>query len=460
MSKIVKNTIIYALGRILPQAVNFVLLPFYTDYLSPTEYGIVESMLVLCAVLSIIFSMGTERSMFRVYYDYRNEEEKKKFVGNTAIMIAVNATFFLILAFLLGSFISRIYSEIPFNPYFVYAITISYVTAFAYVPQTLLQVQEDAMSFFIVSVASFLAEIGFIVYFVILEKQGAEGLLKGKLIGHFIMLPVYIYITKKKSIFSIDRTIIRNILLFSLPMLPSLLMSWVMNMSNRIFIENYFTLEEVGLFSVAFKISSVATILLGAMFTAYNPMFYRLASEGAKHKIQKNNNMLVLVIFSVGIFTTLFAKDVILILNERYYVSVNYVPMLVLSVILNFLAGIFSLMIYQNKRSDTMMWIYVFSAIINLLSNWLLVSQYGAYGASWATVVTALIVLIVSIVYAKKNYYIPLRYNNLLILSVITIGVSYFSSVMETSWHLFGIKIILLMMGLGYFCYKKWRLKF
>ena len=159
LKSLFKNTIIYSLGRILPQAVNFVLLPIYSQYLSPSQYGIIESMLVLSTILTIIFSFATERSMFRVYYDYKEEEDKKKFIGNTTILIAISTTFFLGLTFILHTPISKIYSEIPFNPYFIYAILIAYTTAFSYITQTLFQVKENAWAFFITSVIAFLIEI-------------------------------------------------------------------------------------------------------------------------------------------------------------------------------------------------------------------------------------------------------------------------------------------------------------
>ena len=211
LKSLFKNTIIYSLGRILPQAVNFVLLPIYSQYLSPSQYGIIESMLVLSTILTIIFSFATERSMFRVYYDYKEEEDKKKFIGNTTILIAISTTFFLGLTFILHTPISKIYSEIPFNPYFIYAILIAYTTAFSYITQTLFQVKENAWAFFITSVIAFLIEILLTIYFVIITKEEAIGLLKAKLIANTLMFPLYLYIIKRASIFQIDKSIIKNI---------------------------------------------------------------------------------------------------------------------------------------------------------------------------------------------------------------------------------------------------------
>lgn len=462
MGSLLKNAIIYSLGRVLPQAVNFVLLPIYSDYLSPTQYGIIESMVVFSTMLTVVLSFGTERSMFRIYYDYKEEIEKKRLVGNITILVMISSAFFLALTFILHEFISKIYSEIPFEPYFVYAILIAYATSFAYIPQTLFQVKENAFAFFITSILSFLLEILLTIYFLIIRKEEAIGLLKAKLIANAFMFPFYVYVIKRESIFRLDRVIIKNIFLFSLPMMPILLTSWVMNMSNRVFIENYFTLREVGIFSMASKLSSVATILLGALFTAYNPMFYRLASNEdqliAKNKIQELNQLLVVAIFMVSFVVVLFSKEAVFILNRRYQEAVLYIPILVLSNGLNYLAGIYSLMIYQNKKSSVIMYIYIIGAIFSIIFNYILVPQFGAFGASWVNVIASLVILFLSIYYAKKNYYIPLQYTYILLGLAISIIILYINNYVNISISFFIAKIILVILAVCFVLYKKRKL--
>ena len=462
MGSLLKNTIIYSLGRVLPQAVNFILLPIYSEYLSPTQYGIIESMIVFSTILTVVFSFGTERSMFRIYYDYKDEKERKKFVGNVTTLVAISSIFFLLLTFILHKPISKIYSEIPFNPYFVYAILIAYTTTFAYIPQTLFQVKEKAFAFFITSILAFLLEILLTIYFLIITKEEAIGLLKAKLIANLLMLPLYLYIIKRESSFQIDRAIIKNIFLFSLPMMPILLTSWVMNMSNRIFIENYFTLQEVGIFSMASKLSSVVTILLGALFTAYNPMFYRLANDEnqliAKNKIQELNQLLIGAIFMVSFVVVLFSKEVVFILNSRYQEAVLYIPILVLANAINYLAGIYSLMIYQNKKSQIIMYIYIIGAVFSVIFNYVLVPQFGAFGASWVNVIASLMILLLSIYYAKKNYYIPLQYTYILLGIAISVIILYINNYVNISILFFITKIILVILAVCFVLYKKRKL--
>ena len=76
MAKIIKNTSIYAIGNILPKAAGFFLLPVYTRYLTPADYGIVSSMQVLSTILAVAFTLAIERSIYRLYWDYKTDNDK------------------------------------------------------------------------------------------------------------------------------------------------------------------------------------------------------------------------------------------------------------------------------------------------------------------------------------------------------------------------------------------------
>ena len=191
--------------------------------------------------------------MFRLYYDYDNSYKKKQFVGNVTFAITIFSLILLGILFLCSDQVSLIFEDIPFTPYYAYAIGTSFCMTFAFVPLTLFQVEENAISFFVFSLSSLLINTGFILFYLLIMDQGAIGLIKGKFYGSIFMFPICLIITIKSSVFNINRQILRSILTFSLPMVPVLLSTWILNMSNRIFIEQYFSMEEVGVFSLAFK---------------------------------------------------------------------------------------------------------------------------------------------------------------------------------------------------------------
>lgn len=83
MSQLLKNTAYYTIGNFTSKAVNFLLLPLYTSYLTPDEYGIVNSMEVFSNILLIFFTLGLERAIYRLYHDFKTTKGQKDFLGKS-----------------------------------------------------------------------------------------------------------------------------------------------------------------------------------------------------------------------------------------------------------------------------------------------------------------------------------------------------------------------------------------
>ena len=153
-----------------------------------------------------------------------------------------------------------------------------------------------------------------------------------------------------------------------------------------------------------------------------------------------------------------FSKEVVFILNSRYQEAVMYIPTLVLANAITYLASIYGLMIYQNKKSGVIMYIYIIGAIFSIIFNYVLVPQFGAYGASWVNVIASLVILLLSIYYAKKNYYIPLQYTYIILGLAISVVILYINSYVNISISFFIAKIVLVILAVCFVLYKKRKL--
>ncbi|AQS95112.1 hypothetical protein BXQ17_13955 [Polaribacter sp. BM10] len=429
MSKIFTNTIWYTIGKIIPGITGFLLLPVYAEYLTTEQYGILQSMQVLIAILSIFFTLATERSLFRIYYDYENEHKKKVFIGNSFFLIVFISTVMLGLMFLFKDLVSQIYLNIPFNPYYRLALFNAYFLAFSQIPLILYQINGQAKKFVILSISQFLVGVILILYFVLHVKLAAEGILSGQVIGNLIMLPFFLFIIYKNSNFKLDRKILKNILSFSIPMIPVLLSAWVLNMSNRIFIEKYVSLSEVGVFSFAFKIASIGVVVLGAFNSAFNPVFYKIANDNkieSKLILKKYFNNYVIIITCICFCICFFSKEIILIfISKNYHRSIYLIPILVLPILINQIGSLYNLMIYQEKKTLSMMFVNLISLIISFVLNVYLIQNFQTYGAAWATVFSVMILTLMKYFLAKNNYFVSINYRLAIVVFVVFVFIIY-----------------------------------
>lgn len=458
-SKLVKNTSLYTIGNILPKAATFLLLPLYTRYLTPADYGIVNSMNVLLTILTIFFTMAIERSIYRLYYDYKTEKDKKDYLGTVFITMSLNA--FCVLTFVIigKGLISKIYISIPFNPYYLYIIGTGFFSVFGLIPRIYYQVEEKAGKFILISLSEFFVSTILIIYFIVYAGKGASGMLFAQLLRTLIFLPLYIFILTKIINFTFRKDIMKESFVFSIPLVPMILSAWILNLSDRIFIERYFTLKDVGIYSIAYKMAEILLIFTTAFNKAYDPLFYKIANQGnqmeAKHKLFKYNKIFSLIIIIVALGISLFSKEFILLLDAKYRLAYKLVPIIMIGILFGQIGGLFNRSIYQEKKTKLIMSLALGAAIINIFLNSILVPDYGSYGAAYATTLTFFIFFLMKYFFSKKCYFIAFAWKELglyLLISVIIVSIFYFTSI--SIWLSILLKTVIMLSFIALIFYK------
>jgi len=222
MAKVVRNTLIYTLGNILPQAVAFILLPIYTKYLPPVEYGIVNSMLVIQALLAILFSFALDRSIIRLYWDYKSEQDRKAFLGTISIAIVFISILFFFSALLFSKILQRVFPDISFYPYYFYTLIITFSFNLSLLSKNFYRLKNQASKYFFISAFELLLTTGFILWFIIAKDEMGLGVIKGKMIAFLVLTPVYLMIIFGHINLKFDFKMFKSALFFTLPIIPTL----------------------------------------------------------------------------------------------------------------------------------------------------------------------------------------------------------------------------------------------
>ena len=428
MNKVFKNTSLYTIGNILPKLTAFILLPIYTSYLSPAEYGIVSSMQSLAPILMILFSLGFDAAIFRLYWDYKTKEEKKIFLGTIIISRLIFSFLFLVVILLLHNVVQGIYKSITFNPFYLYVILASFFSVFFEIPKKYLMLKGKAGYFVTLSFAEFLITSAFILWFIIYKDEGASGYLKGGLVSSLIFLPVYFILSIKIIRIKISLVILKNVLVYSLPIVPTLLTGWVIDLSDRIFIARYFSLTEVGIYSLAYKIAGTVLIISTAYQMSYKPLFFKLANSidtKKSSKIINDYNSLYIIVLSFAIFlVAFFSKELILLIfNKNYSNAYILIPFIIISYLFNGMGSLVGRYIEQSRQTKSLMYIAIITTIINVTFNFLLIPSYGAFGAAYSTIITFIFLFVAQYLYAKYYcFFIPFNWRKIIpVLSILTL---------------------------------------
>lgn len=423
MSKLIKNMGLYTLGNLIPKAAAFVLLPLYTRLISPEQYGIIGGMVPISFIATILFSLAIDRSVFRLYWDYKTDETRRIFLGSITLALwIISSLMIILLIFPLRSHVSLIYKSIPFSPYYIYILVTAYASVFKLVPRAHMRVCQNAKQYVTISLFEFFLTTSIVIWFVLFRKEEASGMLKGLMYASLAMVPYYVSYSFKTADFMLKWNILKKSLAFSLPVIPGLLSGWVLSSTDKIFIERALSLNDLGIYSLGYKIAGLVLVFSGAFQQAYNPYFYEVAAWSdqslARKKLSHYNLYYIFSILALCFLISLFAKEAVgFLLDQKYFESHKIVPIIALAYFTNMVSSIFTLSIYQKKKTLWTMWVQICAAGTNVILNFLMVPVWGAYGAAWATVIVS--VFSASVLYFMASRLYPLTIQIRRILTVL-----------------------------------------
>lgn len=401
-----RNAFLYTIATMMTPAIGVILLPVYTAYLTPAEYGIMTTVQAFVGVLQLIMILSLHGAVTRLYYDFIDKnEERKKYIGSIFLFILLFAGLLSISLLLLKPILSNLlFHNIPSEPFFLYMVLLSFLTGIISMPLALLRVQERAWNFFIISLLKSLFILILSLYMVIGLRMGPEGPLLAQIISLTIILFAFFFMLKKDLTLNFTWAYIKMSLIFSLPLLPHSLSSWVITASDRIILEKYVSLENLGYYALAAQMSTILRLLYMSVNGAYLPRYIKLKTEGKEQSARKLTQYFFIMIVISGIITILLSKFIVnLLVSEQYSATYSFLIILLIGeMILGFNFLIVSRLFYYKKTGYISM-SSLSAALINIILNLFLIPVIGVWGAVITTLLSLVTMVLCNVIWVWRN---------------------------------------------------------
>ena len=274
--QIISTTLIYSAGTLLTQFVSFLLLPVYTRYLGPADYGALSLILVAQALLVLISELGIISALFRFYHQYDEEKARNRILATTLVSIIATGGFFFALCQVFAAPLASM--AFPFQNG-ERLLRIASVTALC-MPLCTFYLRTHQLSnrpyhFVATSLSQFTINMLATVYLVVVAGWGVQGVIVGQLAGAATIATVSLISRGSCLAAGIDWEMWKQMIRFSLPLVPTSLAAMVIAISDRFFLEKLSTMEELGLYAVADKMTMVLMVLLVVPFNqSWNQFAY------------------------------------------------------------------------------------------------------------------------------------------------------------------------------------------
>lgn len=381
---LLKNTVIFSIGNFGTKIISFFLVPLYTNILTTREYGTVDLIYTIGMVLVPLLTLNIGESIMRFALDKDADCDK---IMSTGITILI---FGAIIGLLILP-IANLFESVSNYSIYIYLYTLA--LAFSQIFLCYLRGKEFLLKYSIGNIIQSLTIAIFNIIFLIGMKKGIEGYLMAYILAN-VCTGLYGFWAGKVNLvikkYSIDIELSKNMIKYSVVLIPNSFMWWIMNSSDRMMVSAMISVTANGVYAVAYKIPT----LLSTITTIFNQAwsYSAIREDESEDKEEYNNRVydnLVTIVIVVATGLLMIMKPFLSVyVGKEYYAAWHYVPYLIVGFVFMTLGSFIATSYTVHKDSMGFLISGTVGAIINLILNFILIPMMGVSGAAFATCIS------------------------------------------------------------------------
>jgi O-antigen/teichoic acid export membrane protein len=416
----------YTAASILSKLIAVALLPLYTRYLSPADYGAAEVMFAAIVSASIVVRLGLIEALLRFYY--KDDEDPAKVVSSTFAGLFWFATIGALVALPFATPISEALLDRPATDLARISIGGLWVLTMFEFMLTTFRLEERARAFFVTTILNVLATIGVTIVLVVGAGEGARGLLLGSYATGAAFVLGLIFAQRRRLSLRFDRGLLRRMLRFGLPTMPAEASLYLLNFVDRIIIVRSAGLAEAGLYSLAVKFAQAINVLVRGFQLAWPPLAYSIRDDGEARRAYAA--IVTLFVAGCAFVVTgmwLFSRWIVRALAApEFFGSYKAIGLISTAVTLYALYLVLVVILGRTGRTEFNFPATLAALVTNVALNLILVPPLGIVGAALALVASYVVVLALMYGFTQRLFPVPYQWGRLgrvVLTSAVLVGV-------------------------------------
>lgn len=402
--KLIKNTTIYAIGDIAPRLLSFISFPILTRYLLPADYGIINYVNTLNVFLLAAGFLCVNTYYLVHFYRYPDDVARKKLLGNLFSFVLILNTTILLIFLIFGNFFFHLAgSKVPFYPFIVIGLFTNFFNLFSVLPSALYRLLEKPLFLTILNILDAVLALVLMLILVIHYHFSAAGALSSNLIVNFIFVFIYLYKVKDHIIWNINLKQIKTVLKFSLPLVPGSIAYYLTTISDRILIDKFLNLTDLGIYGTASSIALILNIFSYGAYKAFEPyIFKNWGTDGFIPSFEKIRNGFMFVLLIGVLCLSVFSKEFFAIMTgAKFHIAYWYLPMIITGVFSTALNMLYGTIVTAMGKTKINSLINMGGAAISVGLNVIFLPRFGLITAAIVSSFAMTSMLFCSILYTR-----------------------------------------------------------
>ncbi|WP_307211066.1 lipopolysaccharide biosynthesis protein [Chryseobacterium lathyri] len=408
-----KETLTYSIGSFGSKILSFLLVPFYTYFLTKKELGEYDLLLTTISLFAPLVSLQISDATYRWLIDkeYISEVQKTKIMTNSIITLCIGYFIFFI-----GFSIYVFFNSFQYQGYFIMLIFLNCLLPLL---QSILRGQGNTRQFAINGILTTFLIVVFNVVFIYILKLNVEGVFIANIVAYSIACVMILYKVKIMTYFKFkywDPVLIRSMVSYSLPLIPNLMSWWAISSASKFIILHYMGPEGNGLYAVASRFPALLLVINSVLLL---PLQDRILKEEDNLTFNRLLGKFIMfemaLAFTLGILSPVMTK---ILVSKEYFETWQYMPYLYLGVGFNAIAGFLGLKYQKEKNTLKITMTTLLGAIVSIALSIVLIQYIGLQGISISFLLGFLVVLLVRYIDIYKKDGFNFRFFMIILLPV------------------------------------------
>lgn len=464
LRRLTQETSIYGISMVLGRFLNFLLTPFYSNYLDRNELAFVIYAYSTIAFINIFYSFGMESAFFRfVKNDNNLIDEKIDEKSNQSIVFSnayisiflfsvINSLIIISLSYHIPSFINS-YQATPQLIQLIALIPV--LDALVLIPFAYLRINRKATRFAILRFIAIFCNVILNVVFLMYFKLGVYGVIYSQLISSSIALSLFLPEIFKLLKFRINLSLLKQMFFFGLPTLPASFSAIILQVADRQIMEYISTPDILANYGINYRLAIPMMVFVSIFEYAWKPFYLNHYKDSdAKELFSKVLTYFTILSMLMIVLWTFSLEFIVQLpflggkfINPIYWSGLAIVPVVMFGYFFN---GVFTNLnagFLIEKQTKYLPIAVGSGAIINIGLNFWLIPVYGIFGGAWATFIAYLATSIIIYYYSRKIYPVDYEWNKIFAIVFFTMLIIFIEKMingyLHNLWELLGIRLVL-----------------
>jgi O-antigen/teichoic acid export membrane protein len=421
-----RHAAIYALGTALAKLASFIMLPIYTRFLTPADYGVLELLSMTIDLIGMLTGATLTASVFPFYSEHKASGKENEVITTAAIGVTCLAVITAVAGMFVAPFLSSTVLGSHGNPQYFRLFFLIYITQTAeIVPFLMLRALHRSMLVVTLNLARLVGLLTLNVLFVVYFRKGVTGILYSNLIVSALVSITMMTLLFRTLGVSFSWSKFKQMARYAYPVAFVSLGNFFLVFSDRYFLNHFVGAAAVGVYSLAYRFGFMLSAFVFNPFQQiWGPQRFAIAKQPNAREVYRRVFLYVNIALGIGaLVIALFVRDILKVMaTHNFWGAYRVVPLILIAQILHHWTAYNNLGLFLTKTTKKFAWGSAVGIASVLLLNLLLIPRFGLWGAAIATVIAYVLRLVVIHELSQREYRINYDWARVFKLYAILIG--------------------------------------